>query len=164
MEYILATKRLFLREIGQQDVEDLYEMDADPAVHKYIENKPVQSREQVVAVIDMINEQYKVNGIGRWAVVDKETKECVGWAGLKYYREEDYYDLGYRFKQRHWKKGYATEVGEVIVQYGFEQMDLSAIYAITHPENEGSMNVLRKLGFELMRQSEDENWFELKRK
>jgi RimJ/RimL family protein N-acetyltransferase len=143
-------------------------MDADPEVHRYIENKPVQSKEQVADAIEMINEQYRENGIARWAVVNKETNECVGWAGLKYFRQEDYYDLGYRFKRQHWRKGYATEAGAAIVQYGFDRFDIPAIYAITHPENKGSINVLLKLGFVLVKQFEDKgsltNWFELKRK
>ena len=43
MKIIVTTPRLYLRELEHDDVEDLFEMDADPAVHRYIENKPVQT-------------------------------------------------------------------------------------------------------------------------
>lgn len=170
--YILTTQRLFLRKIGPQDLDDLFEMDADPAVHTYIENNPVTSKEQVVQVIAMLNKQYEENGIARWAVVDRQTHECIGWAGLKYFRtplnhHKDFYELGYRFKQKHWNKGYATEAGKAIIAYGFTCYDIGSIYAITHPENENSMKVLRKLGFEFIESFDDDgqliNWFELKR-
>lgn len=173
MKHSLLTERFLLREIDFPDADDLFEMDADPAVHRYIHNKPVQKKEEIVVIIDMIRQQYVENGIGRWAVVDKETKECVGWAGLKYIREEmngmqNFYELGYRFKQRHWRKGIATEVGKAIVEYGFANFEIRSIYAITHPSNEDSMKVLKKLGFVFVERFEEDgnliNWFELRKK
>lgn len=68
MKYPLLTERFLLREIDFPDVDGLFEMDTDPAVHRYIDNNPVQNKEEIVAVIDMIRQQYVENGIGRWAV------------------------------------------------------------------------------------------------
>ncbi len=170
MEPIVETERLILRKIGMQDLEDLFEMDADPAVHQYIDNDPVTSKEQISKVIDMINRQYDENGIGRWAVVDKQTNECVGWCGLKYFREplnnhSNIYELGYRFKQKHWGKGYASESAAAMVTYGFATFDIATLYAMTHPENTNSIKVLQKLGFKLIEQfiydGCNTNWFEL---
>ena len=61
----------------------MYELDADPEVHKYLGNKPVTNREQTVEVINFIRQQYIHNGIGRWAIIDKKSKEFLGWTGLK---------------------------------------------------------------------------------
>ncbi len=170
MEFILETERLYLRKIERQDIDDLFEMDSDPEVHKFIENNPVKSKEQIIDVVEMLNRQYTENGIARWAVVEKQTKECIGWAGLKYFRETlnnhcNFYELGYRFKRKHWGKGYATEASKTIIKYGFENFDISSIYAITHPENKNSIKVLKKLGFEFKEVFDYEgdltNWFEL---
>lgn len=170
MNWILETERLSLREINLQDVDDLFEMDADPQVHLYIENNPVQTREQIVEVVKMLQHQYAENGIARWAVVDKQTGECVGWSGLKLFRTPlnghvNFYELGYRFKTKHWGKGYATETSRAIIDYGFDQLNLDVLYAITHPENEKSIHVLNKLGFQFVETFDYEgdltNWFEL---
>jgi [ribosomal protein S5]-alanine N-acetyltransferase len=92
-------------------------------------------------------------------------------AGLKYFREplnnhSDIYELGYRFKQKHWSKGYATEASSAILNYGFEHFNMDAVYAITNTEHKASMHVLTKLGFELKEvfdyDGEDTNWFELR--
>lgn len=172
MKYILETERLYLREIDSQDVDDLFEMDSDPEVHKYIENKPVKSKEQIVEVIEMLQAQYKKNGIARWAVVDKQSGECIGWAGLKYFSEplnnhSDFHELGYRLKKKHWGKGYVTEAATSIVKYGFENLDLDFIYATAHTENDGSINVLKKLGFKFTEvfdyEGDPTNWFELQK-
>lgn len=173
MKTIIETERLLLREIEWTDENDLFEMDADPQVHLYIENKPVTSIDQIREVIRMLQKQYRENGIARWAVVDKQSKECLGWAGLKYIREPlnnhiDFYELGYRFKRKHWGKGYATESSKAIVDYGFANLDTHAIYAITDIRNTNSKKVLEKLGFDHLEVFDDEgdltDWLELTRK
>ena len=118
----------------------------------------------------MLQQQYLENGIARWAVVDKETKECIGWCGLKYFKESlnnhsHFYELGYRFKQKNWGKGFATESSNAILKYGFKKLQIKSIYAITHPENINSMHVLRKLGFKFIEtfdyEGDPTSWFEL---
>lgn len=170
MEFIIETERLYLRKINRQDIDDLFEMDSDPEVHRFIENNPVRSKEQIEEVIDMLNRQYEENGIARWAVVEKQSRECIGWAGLKYFREtvnnhKDFYELGYRFKQKHWGKGYATESSRAIIEFGFKNLGINSIFAITHPGNENSIRVLEKSGFEFIEQFDYDgdmtNWFEL---
>jgi RimJ/RimL family protein N-acetyltransferase len=170
MEKILETERLFLRELVLEDQEDLFELDSDPEVHRYIEQKPVKSVDEIVKVIEMLQKQYKENGIARWAVIDKKSNECVGWSGLKYFNQSlnnhiHFYELGYRFKQKHWGKGFATESAHAILNHGFQKLNIKSIYAITHPENSNSKHVLQKLGFKFIEIFDYEGdptcWFEL---
>lgn len=169
---VLETERLIIREVLETDEADFFEMDADPEVHRYIDNKPVLHHEQIRDIIRMLRQQYADNGIARWAVTDKHTGEWLGWAGLKYFREPlngyiDFYELGYRFKRKHWGKGLATEASRAILAYAFQYLPMSAIYAITHPDNERSGHVLTKLGFALTGvadyMGQPVNWFELSR-
>jgi [ribosomal protein S5]-alanine N-acetyltransferase len=172
MKARIETKRLLLREVEYFDEQDLFEMDADPEVHLYLENKPVSSKAEITKVITMLKKQYQENGIARWAVVDKVTEECIGWAGLKYFREtlnhhSHFYELGYRFKKKHWGKGFATESATAIVQYGFQNLKVDSIFAITDPANTHSIKVLTKLGFDFKElfdyEGDPTNWFELKK-
>lgn len=171
MKILIETERLILRELEYTDEKDLFEMDSDPEVHLYIENKPAKSIEEITKVIDMIKNQYQENGIARWAVVDKLTNECVGWSGLKYFsqplnKHNNFYELGYRFKRKHWGKGYATESSKAILEYGFKHLNTDTIFAITDPKNINSKNVLIKLGFEFKEtfdyEGDPTDWFELK--
>lgn len=172
MKHIIETERIVLREFEFSDEKDLFEMDSDPEVHLYIENDPVKSIDQIRHVIEMVQKQYKENGIARWAVVDKETKECLGWSGLKYFKEPlnnhtDFYELGYRFKKKHWGKGYATESSTAVLNYGFKNLNVDSIYAITHPNNLKSKKVLNKLGFNHIEVFDYEgdltDWYEIKK-
>lgn len=168
----IETKRFILRELDDLDEADLFEMDSDPEVHLYIENNPVKSMDEIRHAIAFLKKQYAENGIARWAVVDKVSSECVGWCGLKYFREPlnnhiNFYELGYRFKKKHWGKGYATEAASAVVEYGFKHLAVDMIYAITHPDNVNSKHVLSKLGFHYVEQfdydGDPTDWFELKR-
>lgn len=170
MKIILETERLFLRELEYTDENDLFEMDSDPQVHLYIENNPVKSIDEITKVIENLKRQYNENGIARWAVVEKFTNECIGWSGLKYFKEplnnhNNFYELGYRFKKKHWRKGFATESSKAIVEYGFKNLNIESIFAITDPENKNSKKVLTKLGFDFKEtfdyEGDPTDWFEL---
>ncbi len=174
MKIYIETERLLIREIELTDVDDMFEMDSDPEVHKYILQSPVQSKEEIVEVIEMLQKQYTNNGIARWAIVDKMTNEMLGWCGIKYYTDElnghqNFYEHGYRFKQKHWGKGYATESSKVILNWAFRNLNTDSIYAITDIDNKNSIHVLDKLEFELkeiFKYNDTHlvcNWFELKK-
>lgn len=174
MKIHLETQRLIIREIEMTDVDDFFEMDSDPEVHKYILQTPVTSKDEIIEVIKMLRQQYKDNGIARWAVVDKVSGEMLGWCGIKYFTDklnghQNFYEHGYRFKQKHWGKGYATESSKAVLDWAFANLNTDTIYAITDLGNEGSIHVLTKLGFELKEVFQynetrlECNWFELKK-
>ncbi|MES2838178.1 MAG: GNAT family N-acetyltransferase [Bacteroidota bacterium] len=172
MKIVPETERLILREIEFTDENDLFEMDSDPEVHLYIENNPVKSIVEIKKIIELLKKQYQENGIARWAVVLKNTNECIGWAGLKYFKtplnnHNNFYELGYRFKKKHWGQGYATESSKEILDFGFKNFNIDKIFAITHPDNLNSKKVLSKLGFDYTETFDYDgdltDWFELKK-
>ena len=152
MKIFAETERLILREIVQTDLEAMFDLDSDPEVHKYLGNKPVKNIEESQKYIDSLQQQYIERGIGRWAVIHKETQEFMGWSGLRLNTEEpmngftNYYDVGYRLMKRFWGKGYATESGKAAIHYAFDTMKLKAVYGITEMENKASHNALLKIG------------------
>lgn len=174
MKIYAETERLILREIVSEDVDYLFELDSDPRVHKYLGNKPVSNKNQVLKYLNFIREQYVQRGIGRWAVILKKTGEFTGWSGLKLNDEKEplngfvnFIDVGFRFMPRFWGKGYATESGLAAMEYGFNTMKYPIIYGAALADNMGSNNALRKLGLqyvnEFIEEGENAYWYELKR-
>ncbi len=152
---ILETERLILRPLTMDDVPLLFLLDSDPEVMRYIGLKPVTTVEESREVIRKILKQYDENGIGRFAVIEKESNLLIGWSGLKYLTEEingikDVYEIGYRFLPESWGKGYATESAKAWIDYGFESLNIVKIVACAHCENDASNYVLKKLGFSEM--------------
>jgi len=152
MKIFLETERLILREMLLTDAEGMYALDSDPEVHRYLGNRPVKDMAQIIEVIKFVRQQYVENGIGRWAILDRETQEFVGWAGLKLVTEQinghiNYHDLGYRLRKKYWGQGIATECAKACLDYGFETLGLTEIYAAAHIDNIASNKILTNLGF-----------------
>ena len=172
MNIKIETERFYLREFIPSDENGIFELDSNPAVHTYLGNNPITKIEDVRKYIEFLNKQYKENGIGRWAVIDKFTEEFIGWSGIKLIKEpmnnhNNFYELGYRFKRKHWGKGFATESSNAILDYGFKKLNTDIIFAITDPKNENSKKVLTKLGFDFKEtfdyEGDPTDWFELKK-
>jgi [ribosomal protein S5]-alanine N-acetyltransferase len=155
MKIFAETDRLILREVLPMDIDGMFELDSDPEVHKYLGNKPVTDKEQIINVIQFIRQQYVENGIGRWAIIDKKTNEFIGWAGLKFVTEETnnhqfYYDIGYRLKRKYWGQGIGTETALITLNYAFKILQVNEVYAAASCENVGSNKILQKIGLNLI--------------
>lgn len=146
MKHILETERLFLREFTLDDAQLLIDLNSNPNVVRYTGDGPVESLEKAKDIIqNIISPQYP-NKLGRWAVHLKSTNEFIGWCGLKYIEQLDEIDLGYRFFEEHWGKGYATESSKAVVAYGFNTLQLKEIVGRSAIENMNSIKVLEKAG------------------
>ena len=167
----VETDRLILREILEDDFKAFFELDSDPEVHRYLGNNPVQSIEQSIEMIKLVRQQYEKNGIGRWAIIDKKTKDFIGWTGLKYEqnlrKDINYYDLGYRLKRKYWGQGIATETAIESLKYGFTKLDLKEICAAAHVDHIASNNILQKVGLKFIETFEYEgdtcNWYKIEK-
>ncbi|MDB5209725.1 MAG: N-acetyltransferase [Sediminibacterium sp.] len=149
MEIIFETKRLLLREFTTDDAALIYELNSNPEVVKYVHEEPITDvKVALTSIIDRIIPQYINYGYGRWAMHLKGSLEFIGWCGLKYRPERDEVDLGYRFKQPYWGKGYATEAALATLQYGFETLDIPVITAMAHIDNTASLKVIEKCGMQ----------------
>jgi RimJ/RimL family protein N-acetyltransferase len=148
MKIILETPRLILRQFTEADALLIVQLNNEPGVLKYIPETAPETEEQALKIIvDIILPQYKKN-FGRWAVHVKDTNEFIGWCGLKWLKESDEIDLGYRFKPDAWGKGYATEAAGYTLAYGHEKLKLKKIIAHAHADNIGSQKVLEKIGMQ----------------
>lgn len=154
MNLKLETERLILRPIEINDVEGMFLLDSNPNVHKYLGNHPVKSVEESIGYIESLQNQYKNNGIGRFAVILKESGEFIGWSGIKFITEEEnnhinFYEIGYRFREEYWGKGFAYESAKAWYDYAFDILKVDTLYASVHIDNVGSRKVLEKIGLQL---------------
>jgi ribosomal-protein-alanine N-acetyltransferase len=171
MKEPIKTERLILRELLLSDADGMFELDSNPNVHLFLGNKPVKNMDESVSQIKNIQQQYQKFGTGRCAVILKETGEFIGWSGIKFITNEinnhkDFYEIGYRFIEKHWGKGYATEAGKAFIDYAFNIMKVDAIYAYADAGNENSRKILEKLGLLYVNSFEYEEelevWYQLK--
>lgn len=142
----IATERLILRHIIEEDAGDIYEYCNNPEVgpragwtpHTSIEN----TRELMAQVF-----------IGQphvFGIVDGNNK-MIGSVGLlpdPHRPETNVLMLGYALAQECWGKGYMTEAARAVVAYGFETLGVPLLTSNTYAFNVASRKVLEHCGFE----------------
>lgn len=151
MKPILETNRLILRELNIDDAKNFYELNLNPNVVKYTGDKAFANVAEAQIFLNNYKD-YEINGFGRWAVIDKSNGEFLGWCGLKYVQELNETDIGFRFFEKHWGKGFATESAKACLEFGFEKLKLKSIVGRAMAKNIASIKVLEKLGLKYERE------------
>lgn len=171
MERFIETERLILREMISSDDEGMFELDSNLEVHRFLGKKPVKHIDESRLMIQNLRKQYVDNGIGRWAVILKETNEFIGWSGIKLIADsinshQNFHEIGYRFIQKHWGKGYATEAGLAFADFAFNEMKADALYAFADSGNVDSRHILEKIGMRYVNsfeyEGEEHVWYSMK--
>ena len=142
----LTTLRLAMREFVPEDFDDVYRLDRDPRVMKYITGKAA-TFEETQATIRRVTRYYRLYPeLGAWYTVRRDTGAFIGWFSLKYAGRSCDIEIGYRLVPEAWGQGFATEGATAMHDYGFDDLGLQRIIGVTHPRNRASQNVLMKAG------------------
>ena len=146
-EELLRTDRLALRRFAADDARNLYRLDSDPRVMRYIGDGSVGTRASVEAAVARSLRYYdRYPGLGVWPAEERKTGRFIGWFCLKYVPKTVEVEVGYRLLPEAWGHGYATEGATALVARGFDVLGLFRIIGLTHPENFASQRVLQKAG------------------
>ena len=145
--------------MDRNDAQALWQLDQDPEVMKYLNGGTPTSMEQVHSVFIPRMEKYRDSekGWGLWQVSDKTTDEYLGWVLVRpmafFTDSPDYQDLelGWRFFQKSWGKGYATEAAIAIKDAVAEHTDINHVSALAVADNLGSIGVMKKMGMKFVR-------------
>ncbi|MCR4740403.1 MAG: GNAT family N-acetyltransferase, partial [Lachnospiraceae bacterium] len=161
---ILETDRCSVREIKEGDVETLYRVfcrtpcgKTAPEEDEYEDGLYADPLREEAYTRDYIRYQYRFFEYGIWVVVDKETKHIIGRAGLSNREGYDDLELGYAIAPGYRGKGYAFEVCEGIIGYARDYMKLERLNAFAGPDNTASKGLLKKIGFEYIRDVNEKN-------
>lgn len=144
------SNRLSYIKLGPEHFKSFCEMDLDAEVMKYYTSRPHGTIEAARASFERyLNYQNLYPHLGAFAALDKLTNEFIGLGviiHLELNPENDRFEVGYRLPLKNWNQGYATEICQSLLSYGFQQLQLKEIYGTTHPENKASQKVLLKCG------------------
>lgn len=142
---ILQTNRLILREFELSDAESLYRLNADPEVIRYTGDIAFKNIAEAESFLQNYSE-YQKYGYGRWAMVEKQTGNFIGWCGLKFHPDSGENDLGFRISKEYWNKGFATEAAKASIEIGFGKFNMESVIGRAMAANTASIKVLEKCG------------------
>ena len=86
-----------------------------------------------------------------WVYEKSQPGQIIGTVSFHNIKREFYQrcELGYKFDQRYWGRGYARESISKCIQVAFEELRLHRMEACVLPKNTASRRLLKSLGFEL---------------
>jgi RimJ/RimL family protein N-acetyltransferase len=146
----LETERLILRRFTPGDAANLFELDNDPEVMRYLTGGSGTSMESVEREIlpEFLSWHARSANFGYWAAIDKSTGGFIGWFLFRPERGGTFTEpeLGYRLRKDAWGKGFATEGSRALIDNGFAQLGVERIHAMTYQDNVASRRVMEKLG------------------
>jgi RimJ/RimL family protein N-acetyltransferase len=95
--------------------------------------------------------QWALRGTGHWAVVEIETGQLVGRAGLNRPEVPGWpgIEVGWTIDPRQWGRGFATEAGARSIEYAFDDIGADQVCSVILAENGRSAAVATRLGFTL---------------
>jgi RimJ/RimL family protein N-acetyltransferase len=143
----LETLRLALRDFTPDDFDDLYALNSDPRVMKYIADGTVSTRQEVAGALGRFIRYPKLYpDLGIWHASRRDTGAFIGFFALNYTGRSTDIEVGYRLLHDAWGLGFATEGATALVHYGFDDLGLDRIIGVTAPGNKASQHVLMKAG------------------
>lgn len=141
----LYTERLILRMPTRSDLDYIFQLGNNPEIMRYISFGQTQTYSEARSDLRRRIRQSQ-NGFGYWVVEERDTNRFIGWMSLKPFDETGDMEMGYRFLQEHWNKGYATEGGLRLLHYAFHEKKLDRVVAVSLADNSASTRVMEKIG------------------
>ena len=148
----LNTERLLVRGFDTNDAEFILELLNQPSFIQFIGDKGVRSVDDARNYITTGPiESYQRHGFGLYLVELKDRKVPIGMCGVLKRESLPDPDLGFAFLPEYWGKGYAFEAASAALDQARDFFKLARILAITNPDNDASIKLLAKLGFQFER-------------
>jgi ribosomal-protein-alanine N-acetyltransferase len=144
----VSAPRVTIRPVNDSDLNDLFEVNGDDAVTRYLPYQTWQTIEQGTAWLARM-EALATSGTGQQLVIERnEDRKVIGTILLfKFDEASSRLELGYVLGRAHWRRGYASEALRAVCQHAFRQLSVRRIEAEVDPENGASNVLLLALGF-----------------
>jgi RimJ/RimL family protein N-acetyltransferase len=155
MEIFIQTGHLILRRLAPTDLDNLFELDSDPEVMRFLSGGALTPREVIQSSIlpAFLGSYQHFPGFGVWAADDRVSGVFLGWFSLRPPEGggPQNVSLGYRLRRAVWGRGYATEGARALIRKGFTELGMQRVYATTYEFNLASRRVMEKAGLSLVR-------------
>ena len=169
---ILETERLILRRFTLEDLDEIFRL-------VYADSEVKDSWSAAKGTPAEIKERFATQHIltegkfGFRAIVLKGTETLIGLMGFQEHEPGEGQDIFYLLSENEperrvgfdpdfpeveltyalgrdsWKKGYATEMGQALIEYGLEELGIGRIIQGVRSENRNSVKLMQRLGFRI---------------
>jgi len=149
---LYETKRLLLKPTAVDDASFFLELYNTPDWIKYIGDRNIKTMEAATTFIrEKILPQFNQLGYSNYTVILKSDNTKIGSCGLYDRDGLEGVDLGFAFLPKYYKHGYGYESACKVATLAFQEFGLNRLQAITVHYNMASVNLLKKLNFQFIK-------------
>jgi RimJ/RimL family protein N-acetyltransferase len=117
---ILETPRLVIRNWEDRDRDLFHTINSDEEVMRFFPFR--RNRQESDEFFDRLRTMISETGLGFYALEEKTSGECIGFAGLLRTNLEPHLpdgtvEIGWRLARPFWGKGFVTEAGKALLAY-----------------------------------------------
>ncbi|OUS25974.1 GNAT family N-acetyltransferase [Thalassotalea sp. 42_200_T64] len=161
---VANSARLSFALMDESDAQLLFDLDQDSEVMRFINGgKPSTWQDIEQRFLPRLRAYRNAEkGWGLWKVTINETKQYIGWVLVRpmdFFSDTPRWDdieLGWRFKQEAWGKGFASEAAQQIQQALARQTGAKFYSAVADIDNLGSINIMKKIGMKYIKTEQEQ--------
>ncbi|MGQ8365492.1 GNAT family N-acetyltransferase [Glaciecola sp. 1036] len=139
---------------ASQDLDDIWQVDQDPEVMKYLTNGVTTSKEVLKNVyIPRLKSYTDIDkGFGMWRISLADCDTFIGELIMRpmHFGSDNPHqhdiELGWRFIRKYWGQGYATEAADHLMRWKAQDPIVKRFSAIADTNNKASTAIMKKLG------------------
>jgi len=157
---VIRTERLVLRDFEETDWEAVHAYASDPEVVRYVDWGPNTEEETKNFIQRAIaHQKEQPRRTYTLAIVLKLDGRLVGGCGIEVLNPDNREGwIGYCLNRNFWGQGYATETAKVLLEFGFNHLNLHRVFATCEPANIASAQVLEKIGMQREGRLREHKW------
>lgn len=154
--WVIATKRLYLRKMTEDDFSALFAVLADREIMQHYPY--IFDETRVRDWISRNQQRYLRDGFGLWAVCLRETGEMIGDCGLTMQNIDGMMlpEIGYHIRRDCQHRGYAREAASAVMDWAFLTQDVDALYSYCKYTNVPSYRTAESVGMRFIKTYPDE--------
>ena len=144
----LQGRRVRLRGPRSEDAQALFTLFSDPAVMRYWSRPPMTTLGEAQGLIGEMLDSFQQRTLLNWMLTTRDDDSVIGTCTLfRIDARHRHAEIGYALRSDYWGQGLAREAVALVLDWAFRRLDLQRVEADIDPANEGSRQLLLRLGF-----------------
>ena len=138
----LEGKDIVLRRFTLGDAGDVFEYASDPLVTEHLTWTPHQNIEETIEVMKKLF----LNNPCMYAITLPENDKCIGSIDIRIVEKHNNASFGYCLGRPYWNRGYMTQALGLLLELGFQKLQLHRMEGYCCPQNPASAKVMENCG------------------